>query len=95
MTSCRKRRSNTNSSKSTWTEWDTAHTFTPSSWVKNSAGGIFKSSMDGVTWERVNKLKLKLHVHSIQWLHTIVKKRRSLEQGKLFRVPRQKKPPDR
>ena len=37
-------------------------------------------------------LKRRLHIHSITWLHNIIKRRWSLEHGKLFRDKRPKKP---
>ena len=64
-----------------------------------SAGGIFKSIDNlaklGIDKARCDILKRKLHIHSITWLHNIIKKRRSLEHGKLFRDKRAKKPPAR
>ena len=73
--------------------------------ILGSTGGIFEASMQalaalGIDKDRCKKLERKLHVHSILWLHTIVKKRRQLENGILFgrnqdnlhRRPR--KPPD-
>ena len=67
--------------------------------ILGSAGGIFKN-MDnlaklGIDKARCDMLKRRLHIHSITWLHNIIKKRRSLEHGKLFRDKRPKKPPDR
>ena len=68
--------------------------------ILGSTGGIFTQSMAGLASMGVDKercvvLTRKLHTHSVRWLHTIIKKRRCLEQGKLFRRGRMKKLPDR
>ena len=68
--------------------------------ILGSSGGIFKDSTAelitlGIDKDCCNKLTRRLHIHSIHWLHTIIKKRRLLEHGKLFGSRRVKKPPDR
>ena len=80
--------------------------------ILGSAGGIFKASMDelaslGIDKDRLKLLTRKLHEHSIHWLHTIIRKRRLLENARLFRKSkmrntdtaeaannRRRKPPD-
>lgn len=57
--------------------------------ILGSTGRIFEASMQalaslGIDKDRCNKLRKKLHVHSVLWLHTIIKKRRQLEHGILF-----------
>ena len=54
--------------------------------ILGSAGGIFKKTMEdiaslGVDRSRCDSLRGKLHIHSIHWLHTIIRKRRQLEHG--------------
>ena len=69
--------------------------------VLGSSGGIFKSTTEalenlGIEFNRRRKLLQRLHIHGIKWLHTIVKKRRLLENEKHSqRLYRKKKPPDR
>ena len=66
--------------------------------VLGSTGGLFRSTTEalvalGVEHTRCNKLLRRLHVHSIRWLHTMVKKRRQLESTHSPQA-RKKKPPD-
>ena len=69
--------------------------------ILGSSGGIFKSTTEaledlGVDFNRRKRLLQRLHIHSVRWLHTTVKKRRLLENEKYSqRVHRRKKPPDR
>ena len=69
--------------------------------ILGSTGGIFNSSIEslevlGIEGSRISKLIKRLHNLSINWLHTIVQKRRLLEAtATLPHQTRQKKPPDR
>ena len=67
--------------------------------ILGSTGGLFTDTTATLENLRIGKqqisyLKSKLHVHSVKWLHAIVKKRRQLEANILFLAQRAKKPPD-
>ena len=68
--------------------------------ILGSTGGIFKSSQEallelGVPPAAIQKLNRKLHVHSINSMHGIIKLRRVKEQNHNPSYPRKKKPPDK